>query len=263
MAPHRTHYKTTGAPDYDSPEFWDHRFATGRDVGEWLNSGHVLIDAVLSDLEQRTHLHSPGHSPHVLHLGPGVSRLGQRLRDAFLEQRWSADGILNVDFSSEAVRIGQNVERDIPPGHAMHWRRADLLLWDHVATLTPFAPFDVILDKSTSDAIATFSDCEVSAFDLPELCPTVREVAQDNDNDNGTAILSPVELLALNLIPLTRKDTTWITLSYSTLRFDRLPALDKYWTLRSRTSLKAPAGPVSSSAHTPDVFHWVYILDRK
>lgn len=94
MAPHRTHYKTTGAPDYDSPEFWDHRFATGRDVGEWLNSGHVLIDAVLSDLDQRTHLHSPGHSPRVLHLGPGVSRLGQRLRDAFLEQRWSADGIL-------------------------------------------------------------------------------------------------------------------------------------------------------------------------
>lgn len=143
----------------------------------------------------------------------------------------------------------------------MHWRRADLLLWDHVATLTPFAPFDVILDKSTSDAIATFRDRQISASDESEICPIVREVAQDNQNDTTT--LSPVELLALNLIPLTRKDTTWITLSYSTLRFDHLPSLDKYWTLRSRTALKAPAGHVSSSAHTPDVFHWVYILDRK
>lgn len=143
----------------------------------------------------------------------------------------------------------------------MHWRRADLLLWDHVATLTPFAPFDVILDKSTSDAIATGSDREVSTLDAPETCPTVQEVAQDKESD--ATILSPVELLALNLIPLTREDTTWITLSYSTLRFDRLPALDKYWSLRSRTALKAPAGPVSSSVHTPDVFHWVYVLDRK
>ncbi|CAI7596082.1 unnamed protein product [Penicillium manginii] len=261
MALHRKHYKITGAPDYDSPEFWDHRFATGCDVGEWLNSGHVLIDAVLTDLGQRAHLKSPGNPPRVLHLGPGVSHLGQKLRDACLERRWTANGILNVDFSSEAVRIGQNAEREIPPGHAMHWRRADLLLWDHVATLMPFAPFDVILDKSTSDAIATSSDFKVSALDAPEICPTVREVAQDDDND--TTILSPVELLALNLVPLTRKDTTWITLSYSALRFDRIPALKHYWTLRSRTALKAPAGPVSSSAHTPDVFHWVYILDRK
>lgn len=94
MAPNRTHYKTTGAPDYDGPEFWDHRFATGSDVGEWLNSGHVLIDAVLSDLDQRAHLHSLGDFPRVLHMGPGVSHLGQKLRDAFLDRRWSANGIL-------------------------------------------------------------------------------------------------------------------------------------------------------------------------
>ncbi|KAJ5097852.1 hypothetical protein N7532_004853 [Penicillium argentinense] len=140
----------------------------------------------------------------------------------------------------------------------MHWLRVDLLRWDHVSTLTPFAPFDVILDKSTSDAIATFSDQEVSLKNA-EICPTVREVAGANDRTT----LSPVELLALNLVPLTRPNTTWITLSYSTLRFDHLPGLEKYWHLRSRTALQAPAGPVSTPAHTPAVFHWVYILDRK
>ncbi|OQE27232.1 hypothetical protein PENSTE_c004G04070 [Penicillium steckii] len=261
MAPQRTHSKISGAPDYDSPEFWDARFATGSDVGEWLNSGDVLIDAVLSDLNQRPHLHAPSEAPRVLHLGPGVSQLGRKLRDACLEKQWAGNGILNVDFSTEAVRLGQHAEEELDSRHAMHWRCADLLQWDDVATLTPFAPFDVILDKSTSDAIATFSDCEVSATNDSKLCPTVREVVQENDDDTTT--LSPVELLALNLIPLTKKDTTWITLSYSTLRFDCLRFLGQYWHLRSRTALKAPSGPVSSSAHTPDVFHWVYVLDRK
>jgi hypothetical protein len=142
----------------------------------------------------------------------------------------------------------------------MHWLRADLLSWDHVSTLTPFAPFDVILDKSTSDAIATFRDRKISpADDLSRICPTVQQFLS-----SGPAVtLSPVEALALHLVPLTEKNTTWIALSYSTLRFDSLPFLAKYWSLRSRTPLKAPSGDVSSSAYTPEVFHWVYILDRK
>ena len=94
MAPQRTHSKISGAPDYDSPEFWDARFATGSDVGEWLNSGDVLIDAVLSDLNQRPHLHAPSEAPRVLHLGPGVSQLGRKLRDACLEKQWAGNGIL-------------------------------------------------------------------------------------------------------------------------------------------------------------------------
>lgn len=92
----RTHTKITGAPDYDDPEFWDDRFATGRDVGEWLNSGNALVDAVLSDLDHRVQLRlkSPGEAPRVLHLGPGVSQLGPKLRDACLDRRWAGNGIL-------------------------------------------------------------------------------------------------------------------------------------------------------------------------
>lgn len=142
----------------------------------------------------------------------------------------------------------------------MRWVRADLLSWDHVSTLTRFAPFDVILDKSTSDAIATSSDQKFSMTDdLSRVCPAM----QESLSAKPTITLSPVELLALHLVPLTQKGTAWIALSYSTLRFDSLPFLAEYWTLRSRTALKAPSGPVATSAHTPDVFHWVYILDRK
>lgn len=137
--------------------------------------------------------------------------------------------------------------------------RADLLSWDHVSKLTPFAPFDVILDKSTSDAIATFSDRKISSEDdISRICPTVRPLL----SSEPIVTLSPVEALALHLVPLTRTKTTWIALSYSTLRFDSLPFLGKYWSLRSRKPLKAPPGNVSSSAYTPEVFHWIYILDR-
>ncbi|KAJ6003340.1 hypothetical protein N7451_005887 [Penicillium sp. IBT 35674x] len=247
--------KVTGAPDYDNPEFWDDRFATGQDVGEWLSSGEALIDAVVSDLESR-----PYGRPRVLHLGPGVSKLGLKLRDACVERHWNGNGIVNVDFSGEAVRLGQQYESQKPPAEAMHWQRADLLSWSHVSDLLPFAPFDVILDKSTSDAIATATDRHfASTDDLSQICPAVRELLATRPS----IALSPVELLGLHLVPLTQKDTTWIVMSYSTFRFGGSSILDQYWTLRSRTPLKAPAGPVSSSAYTPDVFHWIYILDRK
>ncbi|KAJ5128153.1 hypothetical protein N7448_008932 [Penicillium atrosanguineum] len=255
--PGRTHTKLVGAPDYDDPNFWDFRFATGRDVGEWLNSGEALLDVVLSDLERR-----PGFqdTPRVLHLGPGVSQLGMKLRDACMERQWMGNGIVNVDFSAEAVRLGQEAERHQAPHKAMHWLRADLLSWEHVSTLIPFAPFDVILDKSTSDAIATFSDRKISSEDdLSCICPTVRPFL----SSEPTVTLSPVEALALHLVPLTQTNTTWIALSYSTLRFDSLPFLAKYWSLRSRTPLKATPGDVSSTAYTPEVFHWIYVMDRK
>lgn len=84
--------KIAGAPDYDSPEFWDVRFATGKDVGEWLNSGEILLDLVLSDLKCRSGLGE--RSPRVLHLGPGVSQLGMKLRDAYVEQHWTGNSIV-------------------------------------------------------------------------------------------------------------------------------------------------------------------------
>lgn len=142
----------------------------------------------------------------------------------------------------------------------MHWLQVDLLSWSSVAALTSFAPFDVILDKSTSDAIATSVDREfTSKEDISHLCPTVQHYLKAQP----AITLNPVELLSLHLVPLTQKGTTWIALSYSTVRFDSVPSIKDYWTLRSRTALKAPPGPVSSSAHTPEVYHWLYVLDRR
>jgi hypothetical protein len=98
MSSHRTHTRVAGAPDYDNPQFWDTRFATGQDVGEWLNSGEALIEAVLSDLEHRSGFDE--QTPRVLHLGPGVSKLGPKLRDACVQRQWKGRGIV--------VSVGQS-----------------------------------------------------------------------------------------------------------------------------------------------------------
>lgn len=94
MASHRTHTKTTGAPDYDSPQFWDARFAAGQDVGEWLNSGEALIDTFVADLEGRRPSLSGDHPPRTLHLGPGVSMLGFKLQEIYHQRRWKSCHIL-------------------------------------------------------------------------------------------------------------------------------------------------------------------------
>ncbi|KAJ5083317.1 hypothetical protein N7456_012744 [Penicillium angulare] len=255
------HRKATAAPDYDTPEFWDARFANGHDVGEWLNPGQVLVDRVVSKLENRSRTAGGGQrKPHVLHLGPGISKLGAKLRDACLDRGWRANGIVNVDFSSEAIRIGQNSENLRSPAEAMKWHQADLLAWSDVANILPYAPFEVIVDKSTSDAIATSTDQIMEATgEISNVCPTIQHLLAIDYKIN----LRPVELLALHLVPLAQRGTAWIVLSYSTFRFENLPYLAKYWALHSRTPLKAPTGPVSSSAYTPDVFHWIYTLIRK
>ncbi|KAA8641984.1 hypothetical protein EYZ11_004261 [Aspergillus tanneri] len=255
----RKHTKIAGVPDYDDPSYWDNKFATGQDVGEWLNPGEALIDAALSDLQGRP-LSASDAIPRVLHLGPGISKLGTKLRDAFVKQNWTGSYIVNADFSAEAVRLGREQENTEDLSHAMQWLQVDLRSWDNMIGLFSFAPFDMILDKSTSDAIATGELISFPAdFTSSGLCPTIREVI----NRQGGLTLSPVELLGLHLVPLTRQGTTWMTLSYSATRFDNLEFLASYWELVSRTPVKAPKGETSSFAYAPEVFHWIYILRRK
>ncbi|KAG2413027.1 hypothetical protein HFD88_010586 [Aspergillus terreus] len=254
----RTYRKTAGTPDYDDPIFWDKKFATGQDVGEWLNPGDVLIEAVISDLQSRPLREAK--RPKVLHLGPGISKLGAKVRDSFVAQGWAGNGIVNADFSAEAVRLGLEAEKEKDPSEAMHWVQVDLRSWDDVAKLLSFAPFDIILDKSTSDAIATSAPAIFASPDIASnICPIVREIIETS----GDITLSPVELLGLHLASLTEEGTIWVSLSYSTIRFDNLSHLAAHWTVVSRTPLKAPQGQASSFAYTPEVFHWVYILRRK
>ena len=164
-----------------------------------------------------------------------------------------------MDFSLEAVRLGQKAEDAKDVTRAMLWLHADLRSWSDVTCLVPFAPFDVIMDKSTCDAIAT-SENQVftSSSERSSICPVVLEII----DKAGPTELSPVELLGLNLVPLTRKGTRWVALSYSSTRFDSLAYLESHWEVVSRSKMSAPSG-LQSAAHAPEVYHWLYVLSRK
>lgn len=90
----RTHSNIKGAPDYDDATYWDTKFATGQDVGEWLNSGGVVLEAVLADLKDRHGGSGMEIAPRALHLGPGISKLGTKLQEAFINRGWLSNGIV-------------------------------------------------------------------------------------------------------------------------------------------------------------------------
>lgn len=185
-----------------------------------------------------------------------------------------------MDFSSEAVRLGREREsQKSNQDEMMHWIQADLCSWQDVyQKLMPLAPFDVLLDKSTSDAIATSvprvyhrsklqTQDEKREPEEEDIFPPLRDLINDEshfEGPNETLTLLPVELLSFHLAPVTRKGSIWLALSYSSTRFDGLPNLSRYWEVVSRTPLKAPSGQASSTAAmVPDVFHWLYALRRK
>lgn len=164
----------------------------------------------------------------------------------------------NVDFSLEAVRLGQETEDPKDAMQAMPWLHADLRSWRDITSILPFAPFDVIMDKSTCDAIAT---SEHQTFSPSSDRSNTSLAVLESISQTEPTTLSPVELLGLNLVPLTHEGTRWIALSYSSARFDNLGHLEGHWEVVSRAKMEAPSG-LLSAAHAPKMYHWLYVLKR-
>ena len=154
--------------------------------------------------------------------------------------------------------MGLEREQGKDASQAMQWVQTDLRSWDQVAGLSPLAPFDVILDKSTCDAVATAEIQTFSPENTAGVCPTIRQIV----DQKGEIELSPVEVLALHLVPLTREGTMWAALSFSSFRFQNMEYVGRYWKVDSRIPLKAPGGEISSTAYAPAIFHWLFILRR-
>lgn len=97
-----TSKKFKGAPDYDDAAYWDNKFVTGQGPGEWLNEGTMLIDAAIIELEKRYSncnvaegiSQKQASLPRALHLGPGISSLGDKLCDAFVRRDWRGSDIV-------------------------------------------------------------------------------------------------------------------------------------------------------------------------
>lgn len=100
------------APDYDDAAYWDAKFLNRRDVGEWLNEGDLLIERAVAMLEKQftsktSEAGSYNVKPRALHLGPGISSLGDRLCLAFEKRGWTG---YNIVVSLSCVSSNESID---------------------------------------------------------------------------------------------------------------------------------------------------------
>ena len=130
--------------------------------------------------------------------------------------------------------------------------------------------FAVVLDKSTSDAIACGEDIVLTASS-DECHPLIRKHIKVDVK------VEPVLLLALNLASIVRPGGVWAILSYSSNRASFLETslpkdslenenstLDPgvYWSLKEHSTVDAPTGQSKEGVYAPPVQHHVYVLQR-
>ncbi|KAK7695323.1 hypothetical protein QCA50_002514 [Cerrena zonata] len=206
-------------PEYHLESFWDDRF-TKENHFEWLGDGS---NTILPPIEKYLRT-KRGHRPRVLHIGAGTSTFsseifklyGQHFGDNKVEEGL----IVNTDYSEVALERGKTSEEG--KNKWICWERTDLMSWPDIQTLKRTQLFEIVVDKSTSDAISCNEDItfEPSKTTPNNTCPLVATYIANNPD--SVLKLEPVELLALHIATLVRPGGIWVALSYSRYRFDFL-----------------------------------------
>ncbi|KAH6889169.1 hypothetical protein B0T10DRAFT_404503 [Thelonectria olida] len=196
--------------DFEKQSYWHDRFASETKF-EWLLSSEdflPLIEPVLSQLAPDT--------ARILHLGFGTSDLQNHLR-----KRGFAN-VLNVDYEPLAETRGRELELQAFGDVQMRYAVQDATQLH----LGPDDKFDLVLDKSTVDAVSCAGEAP-----LRRMAARIRE-----------CVAGP--------------DSVWVSLSYSAWRFDidDLPfdveILSKVLTPKLKPT-------------DPDVFYYCYLLRPK
>jgi EEF1A lysine methyltransferase 4 len=263
-------------PSFGSKDYWEQRFNNDPMAFDWLAPSEALDDAIKDAIEA-----FGGHRPTVLHIGCGTSDLSLRLRSHFDPQF-----ITNLDFALGAIEIGRNAEimdSTASEGH-MRWAVGDLLDLSFVESELRLNerkrhPYDIVIDKSTSDSISCAEDV------------LVRLPYSFNDGMPDyltTAKIPPINVLAVHLAALTPPSNgRWISFSFSDDRFPFLQAqwrdqpdeepLDeqgdeafpdpaRLWRLEKKKAVPAPEQPSghvqASPVYRPAIYHWLYVLLR-
>jgi hypothetical protein len=281
----------SGPPDFSSQHYWETRFERETSF-EWLARSDVILPVVLETVKEvvkaRTSTRQGGvterdGSPlRLLHFGCGSSSLGSDIQ-SYLDGSSSggptdassseaADNNINVDeiISLPAIEV---IDADyVPPTLLSEASRTvpliqlDVLDPSSMASSSPVDGWDVLIDKSTADAIS----CG----------PNITDPASG-------ASSSPLDVVLDNLAKATRRGGRWVSISYSATRYNSLgrplpTATDQTegvsealaapaWKLVSRTPLGATAIPEGRliadgkgwrRVYEPETPIWLYILER-
>lgn len=187
--------------DFHDVDYWTKRFESERKF-EWLINSAQFMSVLLPFCNAKLK---------ILNLGSGTSDLQIHLR---------AKGLLvtNIDFSETAIRCGREAELAAFGDCCMEHKVADvtcLPMFDHL--------FDLVVDKSTADAVACAGDDA-----LLRMAHSVRGIMSNR--------------------------ATWISCSYSETRYQGIGTIPFHVELLQR--FPRP----KSTVHEPTLYIWVYKL---
>ncbi|XP_014555362.1 hypothetical protein COCVIDRAFT_102477 [Bipolaris victoriae FI3] len=269
-------------PSFGSQAYWDERFTSNMDPFDWLEEPNALDPYLVDALDS-----SRAGKPEILHIGCGTSLLSLHLR-SHVDRPGQ---IHNLDYSDVAIQIGKAREEEIyqyqsqqkgniQGVHApcMRWDVVDLLDYKSLLRACSRASYSVVVDKSTSDAIACCDDITVPvpypvAIRSHDPMQLISAASQES--------IHPLAVMAVNLALVTKPGARWIALSYSQDRFDVLDAASDVvpkgmtfphpadlWRLVERREIDNVESQAqvdendSSVTYRPKVCNVVYILER-
>lgn len=127
--------------------------------------------------------------------------------------------------------------------------------------------YDIIIDKSTTDAISCAEDVVVG---LPYCINDINTSTSSNHTSPEKAAIYPPHILAIHLAYLARPGCRWVVLSYSSSRFSDwegeempqgLPQPGELWKLVKHEKIVQSPDP-EDKVHRPPEMHHLYILER-
>jgi hypothetical protein len=263
-------------PNYGAQGFWDARFKKEIHF-EWLNDGAPIIRRIQDYLKNRANSDDLVVHPQTLHIGAGTSTLHEQILHVYKElfPEFKDVAVVNTDFSAGAVAKGMALQQ-YRSGPISVWEVSDILKWSHVKSLAKIygagdarlQVFELVVDKSTSDAISCNEDIEFGHVDEPELHPCLTRLIPE------TSSVDPLQVLALHLAAIVKPKGVWIILSYSSNRFPFLAGggtgegeadvvhADRWWEVEMVESVEAPSAAGKDGVHVPTVMHHLYVLRR-
>ncbi|KAM0486160.1 hypothetical protein ACHAPX_000862 [Trichoderma viride] len=199
--------------DFDKQAYWHDRFSSETSFEWLLDSAEFvsIIKPILTNLEPS--------SARILHIGSGTSDLQNYFRHlGFLD-------VTNIDYEPLAAERGRELEQQAFGDVQMKYAVADATQLHLSTDGGDECKFDLVVDKSTVDAISCGGGDQVR-----RMASCVRE----------------------HLVP----SAVWISMSYSAYRFDieGLP-------FDVEVLAKVPTPKIKAT--DPDIFHWCYVLRPK
>lgn len=198
------------AADFEKQSYWRHRFESETSF-EWLLSSEKFMAVIQPYI---SHLNV---SSRILQLGSGTSDLQNHFRSRGLIN------VTNVDYEPLAADRGRDLERQAFGDVRMRYAVADATqLPERMDDSVTTSRFDLVVDKSTCDAIACGGD-------------------------------EPLRRMARGIRRYLAHGGVWISLSFSADRFT-IPDLPFHVETIAQV-------PTPKLRHTdPDIYYWCYLL---